>query len=62
MGRRDEDVRLPREGLEPDPDERTTMECRDCGARFPRSEVASPEKGTLACPDCDSTELTAVGS
>ncbi len=59
MGRFEEDTRLPRAEA-PEPDEDTLMECRACGARFPRREVASSEKGTLACPECDSTDLTAV--
>jgi Zn finger protein HypA/HybF involved in hydrogenase expression len=60
MSRDGDDSDLPREDLTPDPDEGTTVECRDCGARFPRSEVATPEKGRLACPECDSGDVTAV--
>ena len=59
MGRFEEDAKLPR-ATAPKPDEDAMMECRACGARFPRREVASPEKGTLSCPECDSADLTAV--
>lgn len=60
MSRHGDDSDLPRKGLTPEPDERAIIECRDCGARFPRSEVATPEKGQLACPECDSGDVTAV--
>ncbi|WP_254535304.1 hypothetical protein [Halomarina litorea] len=59
MSRFEEDTSLPR-AEPPEPGAGTTMECRACGARFPRREVASPEKGTLTCPACDSTELTTL--
>jgi predicted RNA-binding Zn-ribbon protein involved in translation (DUF1610 family) len=51
-----DDHELPRESVVPD----TTgvrMRCPDCGAEFPRSEVATPEKGRLACPDCGGTDI-----
>jgi len=57
---RDDDRRLPRDGLAPDPDDGATMECRACGATFPRCEVATPEKGSLACPECGDGDVTAV--
>lgn len=34
-----------------------TLDCRDCGATFRRSEVATPTFGGLACPDCGSTDF-----
>lgn len=34
-----------------------TLDCRNCGATFRRSEVATPTFGGLACPDCGSTDF-----
>jgi hypothetical protein len=34
-----------------------TLDCRDCGSTFRRSEVATPTFGGLACPDCGSTDF-----
>jgi predicted Zn-ribbon and HTH transcriptional regulator len=36
------------------------MHCPDCGATFPRHDVATPAKGTLACPECHSTDIEDV--
>jgi predicted Zn-ribbon and HTH transcriptional regulator len=36
------------------------MHCTDCDATFPRNEVDTPAKGTLACPECRSTDIEDV--
>ncbi|GAA0472167.1 hypothetical protein GCM10008985_31190 [Halococcus dombrowskii] len=36
------------------------MHCTDCDATFPRNEVDTPAKGTLACPKCRSTDIEDV--
>lgn len=36
------------------------MDCPDCGERFPRHDVATPAKGTLACPECGSVDIVDV--
>ncbi len=38
------------------------MKCTDCGATFPRRDVATPAKGTLACPKCGSADIEHVES
>lgn len=47
---------LPREGLVPESDG-VGMRCAACGARFPRRDAATPEKGSLACPSCGATDI-----
>lgn len=42
---------LPRDDLVSGADG-VEMRCRACGARFPRRDAATPEKGSLACPSC----------
>lgn len=44
--------------IEPTPGTKATLECGTCGTTFLRSEAATPEKGTIACPECGSTEVT----
>lgn len=36
------------------------MHCTDCDATFPRHDVDTPAKGTLACPECRSTDIEDV--
>ena len=33
------------------------MECTECGARFPRGEIATPTFGSTACPRCGATDI-----
>jgi DNA-directed RNA polymerase subunit RPC12/RpoP len=54
----DDDPLASRGSIEPTPGTRATMECGTCGATFPRTEAETPEKGSLACPECGSTTVT----
>lgn len=55
-----DDRALPREGLVPD-STGVAMRCPACRATFSRSEVATPKKGRLACPECGEAGITELG-
>ncbi|MFC6835838.1 hypothetical protein [Halomarina ordinaria] len=59
---RDDDLRLPRDSVDPAVETKARLTCLACEATFPRREVVSEEKGRLRCPECDSADLERVST